>query len=157
MVDNYDKQCINLVHDMEQALLDHFSGIFFCSISILCRTYYESTSSNRHAVSQTVINSRNTDQMGVLKDNNLDRFQTLFYQQYWSTTINLMRIYSHNALLVLAEKGSRIVSAILASHFDTTQSSIQKNHIEGYCSCTNTDKAIATLGNATQKGYCNQF
>ena len=59
--------------------------------------------------------------------------QTLFYQKYCST-INVVRICSHNAMLLVLAK--RIQNwQVLASHFDARWSRIQKKQNEGNCLC----------------------
>ena len=74
-----------------------------------------------------------------------------------------MRIYSHNAMLVLAKKGSRIGKCCSGKSFWHQIEQDPKEPNRGQMlMCANIDKAIkyyqdATLGNATQKGYCNQF
>ena len=70
-------------------------------------------------------------QMSVLKAFGLNVFQTLFYQKYWRIMINVVRICSHNAMLVLGKMDPELASVVVASHFDAKWSGIQKKQMDG--------------------------
>ena len=47
--------------------------------------------------------------------------------------INVVRICSHNVMLVLAKMDPELASAVVASHFDAKWSRIQKKQMDGNC------------------------
>ena len=50
--------------------------------------------------------------------------------------IYVVRICSHNVMLVLAEKKNpELASAVVAIHFGARWSKFQKKQMEGYCVC----------------------